>query len=117
MAVVIQVDLRVCVLAVLVLVWVHWDIRSFQKDNAVALRKELKEIKETLEDVHKDIQTLKSKVEVIKNILTTGITVREKQKGILDKWGGIICRTLSLMVYPIGPFCDLTLGIIDALKS
>ena len=47
MAVVIQVDLRVCVLAVLVLVWVHWDIRSFQRDNVVALRKELKEIKET----------------------------------------------------------------------
>ena len=89
MAVVIQVDLKVCVLAVLVLVWVH-------RDNAVALRKELKEIKETLEDV---------------------LTAREKQNGILDKWGGIVCRVLSLMVYPIGTFCDLTLDIIDALKS
>ena len=104
MAVVIQVDLRVCVLAVLVLVWVHRDIRSFQRDTSVALR-----------EVHEDLQTLNSKVDVIIDMLKTGITVREKQRGAIEKWGVIACRGISL-VYPIGTFCDLVYYISDALK-
>ena len=117
MAVVIQVDLRVCVLAVLVLVWVHWDIRSFQRDIAATQRKELLEIKKTLEGIHKDLQTLKSKAEAIIDILTSGITVRDKQRGTLDIWGGIICRVIAMVVHPIGIVCDLVLDIIDAVKS
>ena len=107
MKVVIQVDLRVCVLVVLALLWAHWERRSFERETAEALRKELSEIKSTLEHVHEDLQTLKSKTEAIIDMLTTGITIRKKQSGKLEMLRTILCRVAAYIIHPlIGTICD-----------
>ena len=90
MAVVIQVDLRICVLVALFLVWIHVERKVFQNNITVAirdLREDISEIKVTLNDV------------------------RENQRGPVERVGRLVCRAVANK-HPVGEYCD---SIVDAI--
>ena len=96
----IEVNLTVCILAASVLVWLYWDVQTVSK------------IHQTVSKIHEDLQTLNSKVD---DIIKTGITVREKQKGALEKWAKITCKSMAIF-YPIGIVCDFVLELSNAIQ-
>ena len=106
MAVVIQVDLRICVLVALFLVWIHVERKVFQNNITVAirdLREDISEIKMTLKDVHNLLQTILN-------------SVRENQRGIVEKVGRPVCRAVAY-THPLGQYCDPVLDAITMVLS